>query len=308
MSKVQTLLMATDYSIAVMNAEHYAVQLAKNEGFFLRFMHVFQPPIADQVGSFDAAKIDTAPALDELRKLKIHVSKLMQSMGVKPGEVNYECMVREGGVAQQIIDEAKESFPDFIVMGTHGESGFREFILGSHTWKVIKKAGIPVLALPKDAYYCGFKKIVYATEYREGELPVINFITQFASRFRADVTVLHITANMFSEEFEKKISSDFMHEVKDRINYPRLEMRVLHATDIINGIEDFNARQGTDLLVMTHEKPYFLEKIFTPNSALTKKMSLHTHVPLLVVPDYYNPDFAWFWKLFALDYSLDSDF
>jgi hypothetical protein len=60
---------------------------------------------------------------------------------------------------------------------------------------------------------------------------------------------------------------------------------------------------------MSHEKPYFLERIFNPGSSSTaRKMALHTTVPLLVVPDYYNPDFAWFWRLFALDYSMDADF
>ena len=58
---------------------------------------------------------------------------------------------------------------------------------------------------------------------------------------------------------------------------------------------------------MSPERPFFLERVFSPSVSFTKKMSFHTHIPLLSIPDYYNPDFEWFWKLFAVDYSLDND-
>lgn len=307
MNKILKILVATDYSEAVMCAEHYAIQLALNEGFALRFLHVYEPLIADQVGSFDADKVDASPGVVELNKLKKHVRKILDSMGCEPKQVNYECVVREGNVAKQITEEVNESYPDFILMGTHGASGFREFVLGSHTWQIIKETAVPVFALPKDAFFGGIKNIVFATEFREGELPVINYLSQLASRFNARLTVLHITSNVITEEFEKKITADFMHEVKTKIDYPDIELRVEHASEVVKGIEDFTERYNADILAMSHERPYFLERIFSPDST-AKKMSLHTKMPLLVIPDYYNPDFAWFWRLFALDYSVDSDY
>lgn len=307
MKKNLNILVATDYSDAIMNAEHYAVQLAKASGFSLRFLHVFEPPAANQTGSFDAEKIDYAPGAYELDNLKKHVANLLLSMNVQPGEVEYECVVREGNPARQITAEVKESFPDLVIMGTHGSSGFREFIMGTQTWKVIKGAGVPVLALPKDVFFTGIKNIVYATEYREGELPVVNYLANLAEIFQAYLTVLHITANFFTEDFEKKITHDFMQEVKSKVDYPKLQLKVEHATDIIEGLDTFAERNNTDLLVMSHERPYFMERLFSPNNGITRKMSVNTKTPLLVVPDYYNPDFEWFWRLFAVDYSVDTD-
>ncbi len=305
MSEMMKILVATDYSEQVMNAEHYAVQLAKMQGFYLKFLHVFEPPIADQIGSFDAEKIDYSPVVHELKKLKEHVGRLMSSVGVKDGEIEYECLVREGHPAAQIVEEVNESFPDFVLMGTHGGSGFREFILGSQTWKVIKKAGVPVFAIPDDASFAGMKNIVFATEYREGELPVINFLTQLAIRFKAELTVLHITANVITEEFEKQISSLFKQELKNKIAYPGIKFKIEYATDIIGGLNQYTERNKSDLLVMSPEKPYFLERVFSPGSRTTKTMSIHTKLPLLAIPDYYNPDFVWFWKLFTMDYTME---
>ncbi len=302
------IVLATDYSEAVMNVERYAVQLAKSTGSYLKFLHVFEPPMADQTGSFEPEKIDYNPVAYEMKKLKEHVNKLLLFLEIKPGELNFECVVREGGVVKQILDEANETLPDFIIMGTHGESGFRQFFMGSHTSEIVKKASIPVLAIPKDALFKGIKKMVFATEYREGELPVINFLTQVARQFKAELTVLHITSNIISEQFEKKISQEFMSELKNKIAYPNVQIRVEHYTDIMKGLDDFCNRAKTDWLVMSPEKPFFLQKIFNPSASLTKKMGLHTTIPLLSIPDYYNPNYAWFWKLFALDYSLDTDF
>jgi len=239
MEKPFKILMATDYSEAVMNTERYAVQLAKSTGSLVRFLHVFTPPIANQTGSFDANKIDYNPNVYELKKLKEHVAQLFSTMNMKEGDVKYECIVREGSACSEILEEVDEFYPDFVVMGTHGASGFREFVLGTHTWQVIKKAGVPVLALPKDALFTHVKNIVFATEYREGELPVVNFLTQLSSEFKARLTVLHITANVFTEDFEKKISDEFKQELKNKIAYPDVTLRVEHATELIDGLVKF---------------------------------------------------------------------
>jgi nucleotide-binding universal stress UspA family protein len=50
-------------------------------------------------------------------------------------------------VAVEIIDFAKESGVDLIVMGTHGRSGITRWVLGSVTHKVLVRAETPVLLL-----------------------------------------------------------------------------------------------------------------------------------------------------------------
>lgn len=308
MEKPFKILLATDYSETVMNAERYAIQLAKNTGSLLRFLHVFEAPAANQTGSFDAEKIDYNPVLHEMKKLKEHVVTIFQSLNIKQEELNYECVIREGSAGKQIREEANEILHDFIIVGTHGADGIRQLVLGSHTWDIIKKVSCPVLAIPKEALFREIKSIVFATEYREGELPVINFLTQVAKQFNAELTILHVTSNIISEQFEKKLSGEFMAALKDKIAYPNIKMHVVHYKDILSGLADFCTRVNADWLVMSPEKPFFLEKIFDPSISLTKKMNLHTTIPLLSIPDYYNPDYEWFWKLFALDYALDTDF
>lgn len=39
----------------------------------------------------------------------------------------------------------------------------------------------------------------------------------------------------------------------------------------MGGLEKYTENNKSDVLVMSHEKPYFLERIFDPNSGGTKK-------------------------------------
>jgi nucleotide-binding universal stress UspA family protein len=47
----------------------------------------------------------------------------------------------------EIIDFAKESGADLIVMCTHGRSGITRWVLGSVTLKVLTRAETPILLL-----------------------------------------------------------------------------------------------------------------------------------------------------------------
>ncbi len=61
-------------------------------------------------------------------------------------------MVRTGQqVAEEIIDFAKESGTDLIVMYTHGRSGITRWVLGSVALKILTRAETPILLLrPKE--------------------------------------------------------------------------------------------------------------------------------------------------------------
>ncbi|MGZ3866689.1 MAG: universal stress protein [Bacteroidia bacterium] len=293
-----SILLATDYSDAAINAEKYAIEFARDTHSFLRVLYVFPRIDANEEGITELEKTDYNPAFSELARLKSHFLKTLRLLHIKPEEIDFECVVREGSASQQIKAETIEVPHDFIIMGTHGAGWMKKLFLGSHTWDVIKKCGTPVLAIPPDARFTKPKEIVFATEYREGELPVLNFLTQIAARLHSNLTILHMNSAVVSE---KKLESDFKKELKNKIAFPNVQIKQILSDDVIAGIDTFCKESDADWLVMSHKKT----GILNPSASATKQMSFHTKIPLLSIPDYYNPDFEWFWKLFALDYSAD---
>jgi nucleotide-binding universal stress UspA family protein len=57
-------------------------------------------------------------------------------------------VIREGAAAETIVEYAKDHEIDLIVMSTHGRSGFKRFVVGSVTERVLRTGETPVLVLP----------------------------------------------------------------------------------------------------------------------------------------------------------------
>lgn len=63
------------------------------------------------------------------------------------GKVSPELIVGRGKAAEEIVETAAEKGANLIIIGTHGETGFRHFVLGSVTEKVVRLAKCPVLTV-----------------------------------------------------------------------------------------------------------------------------------------------------------------
>src|SRR4051812_38688054 len=192
MAKQLKIFLATDYSESAVSAERYAVELAKNTNSLLTILHVYEIPFNFPSERSAYVKATEALRKNEMLHLERHFNTLLESLGIHISELSFECIVMEGTVGKQIRKEAEQLNMDIVVVGTHGATGFRKFFLGSHTWDVIKSSHVPVLAIPKDATYTPIRKIVFATDYREGEAPGVRFLLRLSKQFDATLTMLHI--------------------------------------------------------------------------------------------------------------------
>ena len=81
----------------------------------------------------------------------MHVGKQTTMPRIRQREVagwEWQTDLRSGDVIQNIIDAANELEADLVVMGTDGRSGFLEGLRGSHSERVLKQTGIPLLIVP----------------------------------------------------------------------------------------------------------------------------------------------------------------
>lgn len=61
--------------------------------------------------------------------------------------VPVETEIREGTPHREIVDYARESDCDVVVMGTHGRSGIDRLLLGSVAERVVRESAVPVLTV-----------------------------------------------------------------------------------------------------------------------------------------------------------------
>jgi len=111
--------------------------------------------------------------------------------------LNVERVAVEGEPAVNIVEYANAGHFDLIMMPTHGLGGFRRFLLGSVTAKVLHDADCPVWtgvhlerapALEKIV----FKNFLCAVNLDPHSKQVLDFATELADEYRAKLTVVHV--------------------------------------------------------------------------------------------------------------------
>jgi universal stress protein A len=124
-----------------------AVELAGCFPAELIVVHVVPPVPATAIPQ-------TAPAFD----VGVYQKQLVQAAeeGIEaviekhiPKDVRVRSVVGDGDPAREIVRIAKDEGADLIVMATHGESGWRRFVSGSVTEKVVRTAHISVMTVPE---------------------------------------------------------------------------------------------------------------------------------------------------------------
>ena len=64
-----------------------------------------------------------------------------------PDDIQTRTVVNVGTPAMEIVQIASEENADLIVIATHGQSGWKKFISGSVTERVVRTAERPVLTI-----------------------------------------------------------------------------------------------------------------------------------------------------------------
>jgi len=137
------ILVPLDGSELAKKALNHAEELAKTYGAEIILFEVVQfMPI------YGSPELVTPLIVDEKQKeaAERYLTNLAEEMKTRGHKVT--AIVRIGQqVAVEIIDFAKESGVDLIVMCTHGRSGITRWVLGSVAHKVLTRAETPILLI-----------------------------------------------------------------------------------------------------------------------------------------------------------------
>jgi len=138
MLPIRTILHPTDFSDFSADAFHLACSLARDYGARLIVLHVEDvavPMVGDGI-MMPPPVMDLEPARDALRK-------------IRPEDpiISVERYLIEGDPATEILQLARKTNADLIVMGTHGRTGVGRLLMGSVAERVLREAACPVLTV-----------------------------------------------------------------------------------------------------------------------------------------------------------------
>jgi nucleotide-binding universal stress UspA family protein len=143
MAKKESYLVPIDFSRGSDKAFDYALKFARARAAKLLALHVvpaemIYPPTG---GSFDFYGLME-------RDARAHFAKLMKRKRLNARECEL-VLARGTDFADIIVRQAKKLHVAIIIMGSHGRTGLRRFLLGSVAERTLRYADCPVLIVKK---------------------------------------------------------------------------------------------------------------------------------------------------------------
>jgi len=267
---MKKILFPTDFSPTARNAFDYAVQLADDLGGVIDLMSIYHLPISD-AGSVPPDYIDQM-LQDKRNQVQEQLREFTKGASRK---LIGKCRADYGlFIAQEITDAARYSEYDLIIMGTKGEHNRMEKMLGSVTTNVMMQAPCPVLAVPEEAIYKGIHELAYATDFQPSDQLAIDELTLFADRMKANIHFVHVetkvpVSNNVEDYFPGGVVPDGF-----------TDFTIVNNNSITEGLDNYVKANEIDVLALFIPKRRLWERLF--HSSVSKKVALHTKVPILV--------------------------
>lgn len=139
MFKIETILHPTDFSDLSRHAFEVACVLAREHRARVVLLHVATEPRVPQ--------LDFASVVPPPEGYREELEKRLQWLEPPVPGVRLERWLEMGDPAGVILDVARETDSDVIVLGTRGRTGLGRMVLGSVAEKVVRGAPCPVVTV-----------------------------------------------------------------------------------------------------------------------------------------------------------------
>ncbi len=142
--RIKRILVPVDFSPASLAALRHATELAHTFKSSIDVVHVIEAlTYAPMIG----ASVDLERLREEQeRAARRELDRIGATLGRRLGRKH--TLLRIGGAASSIVDEARHRGSDLIVMSTQGRHGVGRWLLGSVAERVVRTADCPVLIVP----------------------------------------------------------------------------------------------------------------------------------------------------------------
>jgi nucleotide-binding universal stress UspA family protein len=270
---MKTIIVATDFSPAALNASNYAAEMAQVIKADILLLHIYNLPVGYN-------GIPLTVNVEDIRKIADNnVNELKQQLIEKTGSRIYvDAKIRLGTFLQELQAVCDSVRPYAVIMGSQGTTAAQRMLFGSHTVNAMKHLMWPVITVPVGASFKGIKKIGWACDFNAvlSTTPV-DEIKLLIKDFKAE---LHVLNTGKKDELAPAIvqESQVLKEMIGGIN-PHYHFITDERTD--DSIMDYAENNYVDLLIVLPKRHGILEKLI--HKSHTAEFVLHSHVPVMAL-------------------------
>lgn len=274
---MKKLLVPTDFSDVAANAYHFAQQLAAGGGWEIVVIHAYHPSFDYSNPYLDMPAAEFEAVKRELMEHFVSEPSISDGEPSAPSDIAPKTELRIGFAGEEIVRDSKQA--SLIVMGTTGQGNLMEQVFGSVSTHVAQNAHCPVFLIPGGCHCSGFENIVYASNYQAADEAILARVIDTLGLGPATIHFVHV-----EEEEDKayKVEAVALEQAM-KVGKPNIDLTAVEVecADIQEGILHYAQDIGADLIVVGTVHRSLLERLF--HKSLTKRLTFHTSVPLLVL-------------------------
>jgi nucleotide-binding universal stress UspA family protein len=284
--QIRKILIPFDFSETAELAIEHAVFMAKLHKADIILLHIIESySFASAITSaFGKSQSEFEDKMESSAKEKLQqlTEKLHHDSGMKVTHIT-----EKGKIYKKIVSIAEENQADIIIMGTHGVSGFQDFLVGSNTYRVVISAPCPVISVQAHSRKIGFKDIVLPIDNSHSSRQKVKYAVEIAKHYNS---IIHIAGMMtmndvdLQRRFEVKV-----HQVQAYLE----EHEVAHTVKVFKTdtspttTMNYASQINADLLIIMTEQEG--SGIFMGNYA--QQIINQSKIPVMNIrPDEGDPD------------------
>lgn len=271
---MKKILVPCDFSKPATNAFRFALDIATQSKGTIYLLHVLELPVINDPVIMPVMTFEQDFLKDLKQKAVNQFNKLIAKYN--SNNVKVKTAIEFGPPARIIVDYAYDNSIDFIIMGSHGASGLREFFIGSNAEKVVRHATMPVLVI-KNYFKGPIKNIVFPTTLETEDLQDFTLkVKALQAFFKAKLHIVYInTPTNFTSD---TITYERLKEFGKRFMLRNYTLNVFNHTFEETGIHEFTKSIKGDLIAMgTHGRRGFARII---NGSVTEDVVNHSDCPI----------------------------
>ncbi len=278
---MKRILLPTDFSKNAWNAISYSMDFFKNEKCTFYILHTYTPSfyrVDYMFGGPSFSAVADARVEESVKGLEKTLEDIHKQYPNPKHQ--FETLSAFNILTDEINEVVESKGIDLIVMGTQGATGAKDLFIGTNTVHVLRKAVIPVLAIPAGYTFREIQKIVFATDYwakyKKEEIAPLTSITKMQ---KAKLIVLHVMEEMGlweKQEENKKVLGDYLGDLPHSFDQ-------ISGKHVADAIQEYMDNNQLDLLAMQNRKHHFWERLLMRQNV--NAIGFHLKVPFLVLRD-----------------------
>ncbi len=194
----ESVLIPTDGSDGTAAAVREGIELAHRYGATIHALSVIELAYTEE--SVADAGVWESVFATRKKECEAAVEAVDEAVASADHELSVTTTIRQGYPATEIIAYADQHDVDCIVMGTHGRTGVRRYLLGSVTSSVVRRSTRPVMTvqLTDPPAPASHDAILIATDGSAGSQSAVAEAIDLARQYDATLHILSVVETKFA--------------------------------------------------------------------------------------------------------------